>query len=100
MMDRFFQHYGKHAVLIARLLPIISFDVVSYAAGLTAIGPWEFLVATGIGQLPATVVYSFLGQNMTRAARLGLWIVLGVLALVTLGFALKVRFEERLLSEG
>jgi len=98
--DRFFRRYGKHAVLIARLVPIISFDVVSYAAGLTTIGPWEFLLATGIGQMPATVVYSFLGQNMTRAARLGLWIVLGVLTLVTFGFALKARFEERLLAEG
>lgn len=98
--DRFFRRYGKHAILIARLIPVISFDVVSYAAGLTTIGPWEFLLATGIGQMPATVVYSFLGQNMTRAARLGLWIVLGVLALVTLGFAVKARFEERLLSEG
>lgn len=74
--------------------------MVSYAAGLTTIGPWEFLLATGIGQLPATVVYSFLGQNMPRAARLGLWIILGVLALLTLGFALKARFEESLLSEG
>ena len=99
MTDPFFQRYGKHAVLIARLLPIISFDVVSYAAGLTAIGPWEFLLATGIGQMPATLVYSFLGQNMPRAARLGLWITLGVLALVTLGFAVKARFEEDLLSE-
>ena len=26
--DRFFERYGKHAVLIARLVPIISFDVI------------------------------------------------------------------------
>jgi len=98
--DRFFQRYGRHAVLLARLIPVISFDVVSYAAGLTSIGLGDFILATGIGQMPATVVYSFLGQNMTRAARLGLWIILGVLALVTLGFALKARFEESLISEG
>lgn len=100
LTDRFFDRYGKYAILLARLVPVISFDVVSYAAGLTTIGPWEFLLATGIGQLPATLVYSFLGQNMTQAARLGLWVVLGVLVLVTLGFALKARFEEGLLSEG
>jgi len=97
--DRFFKRYGKHAVLIARLLPIVSFDVVSYAAGLTSIGLWDFVLSTGIGQMPATVVYAFLGQNMTRAARLGLWIILGVLALLTLGLAVKARFEESLLSE-
>ena len=33
--DRFFEPYGKHAVLIARLVPVISFDVISYASGLT-----------------------------------------------------------------
>lgn len=98
--DHFFQHYGKHAVLIARLIPVVSFDVVSYAAGLTSIGLGEFVLATGIGQLPATVMYSFLGQNMPQVARLGLWIILGVLASVTLGVALKARFEERLLSSG
>ena len=100
MADRFFQRYGKHAVLIARLIPVISFDVVSYAAGLTSIGLWEFILATGIGQMPATVVYSFLGQNMPKAARLGLWITLGVMASLTLGFAVKARFEEGLFSEG
>lgn len=99
MTDRFFRRYGKHAVLIARLIPVISFDVVSYAAGLTSMGLWDFTLATGIGQMPATLVYSFLGQNMTQAARLGLWIVLGVLALVTFGFALKARFEKGLSSE-
>lgn len=35
-IDRFFDKYGKNAILICRLLPFISFDVVSYAAGLTS----------------------------------------------------------------
>lgn len=32
-VDIFFEKYGKWAVLIARLLPFVSFDIVSYAAG-------------------------------------------------------------------
>ena len=99
LADRFFQRYGKHAVLIARLIPGISFDVVSYAAGLSSIGPWGFVLATGIGQIPGTIMYSFLGETMPQAARIGLWIVLGTMALVTLGLALRSRFEESLLSE-
>ncbi|MDD2511485.1 MAG: TVP38/TMEM64 family protein, partial [Syntrophomonas sp.] len=58
-VDVFFEKYGKWAVLIARLLPFVSFDIVSYAAGLTAMGWWEFIWATGLGQLPATLVYSY-----------------------------------------
>ena len=63
--DRFFARHGRWAVLLARLLPFVPFDPVSYAAGLTAIGFWPFLLATGVGQLPATLVYSRLGQGLS-----------------------------------
>lgn len=35
-VDGFFEKYGKHTILICRLLPFMSFDIVSYAAGLTS----------------------------------------------------------------
>jgi uncharacterized membrane protein YdjX (TVP38/TMEM64 family) len=63
--DRFFVRHGRWAVLVARLLPFVPFDPVSYGAGLTAMGFWPFLLATGVGQLPATVVYSRLGQGLS-----------------------------------
>lgn len=69
-IDDFFDKYGKHSILIARLLPFISFDIVSYASGLTSIGFWEFFIATGIGQLPATIVYSYVGGMLTGGAKL------------------------------
>lgn len=72
--DLFFRRYGKRAVLIARLLPFVSFDIVSYGAGLTPITSWSFLVATGIGQLPATLLYSYLGQNLTGSVRVLFWV--------------------------
>lgn len=100
LSDRFFQRYGRHAVLLARLIPVISFDVVSYAAGLTSMGVGEFLLATGVGQLPATIVYSVLGQEMTHSARIGLWAVVGVLGLLVLALALKSYFEGRMSAGG
>ncbi|MBQ3455447.1 MAG: TVP38/TMEM64 family protein, partial [Synergistaceae bacterium] len=60
-IDDFFARYGTHSILIARLLPFISFDLVSYAAGLTSMDFWPFFIATGVGQLPATIVYSYVG---------------------------------------
>jgi uncharacterized membrane protein YdjX (TVP38/TMEM64 family) len=68
-VDLFFEKHGKWAVLIARLLPFVSFDIVSYAAGLTAMGFWEFFWATGLGQLPATIVYSYVGGMLVGGAR-------------------------------
>jgi uncharacterized membrane protein YdjX (TVP38/TMEM64 family) len=93
--DAFFERYGSHAVLITRLIPIISFDVVSYAAGLTPIRLLPFLVATGIGQLPATIAYSVLGENLTSTSKIGLWAI-GVLAsLMVLGLAVKSRVDRQ-----
>ena len=71
--DRFFERYGKHAVLIARLVPIISFDVISYGAGLTGMRFLGFWIATGIGQLPATILYSYLGDEATGTIKILFW---------------------------
>lgn len=69
-LDGFFDKYGKKSIMVARLLPFISFDIVSYAAGLTNMGFWGFFIATGIGQLPATIVYSYVGGMLTGGAKL------------------------------
>jgi uncharacterized membrane protein YdjX (TVP38/TMEM64 family) len=94
--DAIFDRYGTHAVLIARLIPLISFDVVSYAAGLTRVGLVPFLVATGVGQLPATVVYSMLGENIGSGASAALWTVGALASLVVIGVALRGRIERQI----
>ena len=71
--DRFFQRYGQHTVLIARLVPVISFDVISYSSGLTSMRFLWFAVATGIGQLPATLLYSYLGDRVSGSIKVLFW---------------------------
>lgn len=86
-IDEFFERHGRLSILIARLLPFISFDIVSYAAGLTSMSFGAFMVATGIGQLPATIVYSYVGGMLTGGARLlvtGLLILFALSGLVVL----------------
>lgn len=86
-IDEFFEKYGRQSVLIARLLPFISFDIVSYAAGLTSMNFLSFFIATGIGQLPATIVYSYVGGMLTGGAKLfvtGLLILFALSALIIL----------------
>ena len=68
--EDFFAKYGKKCILVARLLPFISFDVVSYAAGLTAMDFWGFFIATGLGQMPACIVYSYVGGMLTGGAQM------------------------------
>lgn len=80
-VDGFFQKYGRNTILICRLLPFVSFDYVSYAAGLTSMKLLPFLVATGIGQLPATIIYSYVGGMLTGSVRM---VVMGLLTLFAL----------------
>lgn len=68
-IDVFFERYGKYTIAICRLLPFVSFDFVSYAAGLTNMKFWAFFIATGLGQLPATIVYSYVGGTLTGGAQ-------------------------------
>ena len=80
-VEQFFEKYGTKCILIARLLPFISFDVVSYAAGLTAMDFWSFFIATGVGQLPACIVYSYVGGMLTGGAQM---MFIGLLCLFAL----------------
>ena len=86
-IDDFFDRYGKNTILICRLLPFVSFDLVSYAAGLTSMSFGSFFIATGIGQLPATIVYSYVGGMLTGGAKLfvtGLMFLFAISALIVL----------------
>lgn len=89
-IDEFFDKHGRMSILIARLLPFISFDIVSYAAGLTSVSFASFFIATGIGQLPATIIYSYVGSMLTGGAKL---FVTGLLLLFALS-ALIVLFKQ------
>ena len=89
--DRFFERYGKYAVLIARLVPIISFDVISYGSGLTGMRFFGFWLATGVGQLPATILYSYLGDEATGTIKILFWIFGIVIAISIVMFLIKRR---------
>ena len=69
-------------VLISRLLPFVSFDIVSYAAGLSRLHFWRFGLATLAGIIPASFVLAHFGNEVvsgdgSRAA----WAAIGLGAL-------------------
>lgn len=94
-VDRFFSRYGDKAILICRLLPFMSFDYVSYAAGLTSMGFWSFFWATGVGQLPATIVYSYVGGMLTGTAQLVMTALLVIFALFFMVAMIREVFSRR-----
>jgi uncharacterized membrane protein YdjX (TVP38/TMEM64 family) len=90
-------------IFFSRLMPLISFDVVSYGAGLTRMSLRSFTMATLLGSLPMTFIYhsfgSILKVSSTTALILGLIIVAILFALPYLAerFDIK-RFRPRLVT--
>jgi len=98
-VDMYFEKYGKNTILICRLLPFVSFDFISYAAGLTSMSAGSFLLATGIGQLPATIVYSYVGGMLTGSTKMiamALFITFSLFALAALA---KKMYNDKLASK-
>ncbi len=92
--DKWFVRYGAYAVFIARLIPIVSFDAISYAAGLTRMSFFKFLLATVVGMTPATFVYSYLGEQAPQYMDV-LLVVFGLVIATGLAAALIRRARDR-----
>ena len=55
----------------------------------------SFFIATGIGQLPATIVYSYVGGMLTGGAKLFVTGLLIIFALSALIFMMRSIYMER-----
>lgn len=74
-------------VFASRLLPFVSFDLISYAAGLSRLHAWRFALATLAGIIPASFVLAhFGGEAVSGEPSRAVWaaIGLGVLTLTPL----------------
>ncbi len=55
-------HHLLGFMIVARLVPIFSFDIVSYGAGLTNMSLKAFALATLLGMIPPTFALTYLGS--------------------------------------
>ncbi|MBY9009255.1 MAG: TVP38/TMEM64 family protein [Candidatus Lokiarchaeota archaeon] len=67
MADDFIHKYGMSAIIIARLLPFVAFDPISYTAGLVDLDVKKYSVGTLIGSIPRAFFYSWIGASLTTA---------------------------------
>ncbi len=58
------QNHLTTLVFISRLLPFVSFDLISYAAGLTCIRFWRFAFATLFGLIPISFLLAHFGSEL------------------------------------
>jgi uncharacterized membrane protein YdjX (TVP38/TMEM64 family) len=72
---------GTGGLLAVRLTPVISFNLVNYAAGLAGVGWWKFTWTTAVGIVPIATASVLVGSHM-HAAPAWLWVVVGGAAIL------------------
>lgn len=95
------RHIGSQNALTAlvffsRLIPFMSFDLVSYAAGLSPIKPWRFAVATLLGLIPVSFALAHFGAEIESGNYpLLVALVLGVGLLTIVPVLLRMYFSRK-----
>ena len=63
-IDQWIGRRGFLAVLYARLIPIVPFNVLNYVSGVTSVGTRDYSLATLIGMVPGTFLHVALGSTL------------------------------------
>jgi uncharacterized membrane protein YdjX (TVP38/TMEM64 family) len=113
-LDAALRHDGFPIVLLARLSPLIPYNLLNYGLSITAARFRDYLLATWIGMLPVTVLYVYAGSlakslaTLTSGGRPPTWAANSLLAIgfaATVALALLIRsratriLRERLAAE-
>jgi len=90
-LDTLVGDLGTRTLLIARLIPVISFNLVNYGAGLAGVGRFTFLWTTAIGIVPITMLSVLVGSAALELPAY-LWLLAGLVLVLAV---LAVRFVRR-----
>ncbi len=85
-LEQRFGGRGFPAMLLLRLIPLVPFNALNYAAGATAIGTRDYMLATFIGIAPGVFVFTALGAGLSDPLSplfIGAVVLLVAMSLVT-----------------
>ena len=68
-IDRAVGDQGLKIVFLTRLSPVIPFNLLNYAFGLTRVSLMNYLIGSWIGMLPATLMYVYFGSALRSFAQ-------------------------------
>lgn len=64
-VDTLLRDHGLAAVLVVRLVPLVPFIAINYAAGLTGVRLRHFVLGSAVGMVPGSLAYAALGAYGT-----------------------------------
>jgi membrane protein DedA with SNARE-associated domain len=64
VVDIWIERWGIWSIIVGRAVPLIMFDPVSYAAGLSNIKWKPYTLATFIGSIPRAIFFAYFGSSM------------------------------------
>lgn len=94
-LDEALATHGFWAVLVARLVPVVPFTALNYAAGLSSIRYLPYALATAIGMIPGTSAAITIGAYGGDLGAWPVWAALGTLALLALAGGLLTVVRRR-----
>ncbi|AOZ91502.1 TVP38/TMEM64 family protein [Paenibacillus crassostreae] len=86
------------AIIVARLLPILPQMVVNIFAGVASISLWTYTLASGLGKIPAILLYAYLGGNVMDHPLISLIALLGYLLLIGIVLLIYRRVTQKRLN--
>lgn len=63
-IDQWAAHGGVPTLIVCRLIPLVSFNVINYAAGLMNVSWWTFIWTTAIGIIPGTLITILVTESL------------------------------------
>lgn len=87
-VERAIERGGPSLLIAMRLIPILPFSIVSYAAGAARVPVWRFVWTTAVGYLPITAIAVYFGtrlEGLSLTDPLVLGSAVALLALLAIG---------------
>ena len=81
LLDEAAGRHGLKVIVFLRLIPLVPFNALDYAAGLSKIGVRDYILGTLIGIIPGTFAYVYLGSSLVNIYS---WQFLSAIALLVL----------------
>jgi uncharacterized membrane protein YdjX (TVP38/TMEM64 family) len=100
-IDGWITRYGRKAIFVSRLVPVIPFDLISYTSGLTSMKFADYFIATAIGALPRCLFLAYIGTLAGDTLRmfgasLEIMFVLGFAGFFAFAYAERKGYVDRL----